>query len=154
MIPSMISTLEEVRSKGAGRRLVLTNGVFDVLHSGHVTYLRAAKALGDVLVVGVNSDESARRLGKGPHRPVNGVEARALVLSELRSVDFVVVFEEDTAVVLVQALRPDVYVKGGDYTVETLPEASSVLAYGGEVVIQPLLPGHSTTRILRELGKE
>ena len=131
----------------AGRRIVFTNGCFDIIHRGHVEYLRQARALGDVLVVGLNSDESVRRL-KGPDRPVNPAEDRAAVLSALRSVDHVVVFEEDTPVRLVDLIRPDVYVKGGDYTIDRLPEAPVVHAYGGEVRILPYVPGRSTTQTL------
>jgi len=147
-------TLSEAHRRRAGKRLVFTNGVFDILHAGHVRYLAEARALGDLLIVGVNSDASVRRLGKGPGRPVHTLEDRIAVLEALRSVDGAVEFEEDTPEAIVANLRPEVHVKGGDYTPERLPEAKIVLAYGGEVVILPLLEGRSTTRALQELGLE
>jgi glycerol-3-phosphate cytidylyltransferase len=150
---SMLS-VDEAIELGRGRKLVFTNGVFDILHAGHVRYLEAARALGDLLIVGMNTDESVRRLGKGPNRPINPLEDRAEVLSALRCVDGVVPFGEDTPESLISHLRPDVHVKGGDYTLETLPEAKIVLAYGGEVVIMPTLEGRSTTSTLRRLGQE
>jgi len=147
-------TLEEAFAKRQGRRLVFTNGVFDVLHAGHVTYLQQARQLGDLLIVGVNSDESVRGLNKGPNRPVNGQEDRVLVLEALRAVDGAVVFDEQTPEVIIEQLRPEVHVKGGDYAVEDMPEARIVQGYGGEVVILPLLDGRSTTGILKRLGAE
>ncbi len=132
-----------------GRRLIFTNGVFDILHAGHVQYLQAARSLGDMLIVGMNSDASVRRLGKGPNRPINTLEDRISVLEALRCVDGVVAFEEDTPENLISILKPEVHVKGGDYTVESLPESKIVLGYGGEVVIMPLLQGRSSTRVIR-----
>lgn len=137
--------------RAAGRRVIFTNGCFDVLHRGHVEYLAAARALGDILVVAVNGDASIRRL-KGPGRPVNPVEDRTVVLAALSSVDLVTVFDDDTPVALVDRVRPDVYVKGGDYTPADLPEAPVVAAYGGQVRILPYLPGRSTTAVLASLG--
>lgn len=125
-------------------RVVFTNGVFDLLHPGHVDILSAARALGDALVVGVNTDESVRRL-KGPGRPVRTERDRAHVLAALEAVDAVVLFDEDTPLDLIRALAPDVLVKGGDYTVETVVGAQDVIERGGDVVIIPLTPGHSTT---------
>lgn len=136
-----------------GKTVVFTNGCFDVLHAGHVTYLTAARQLGDVLVVGLNSDESVRRL-KGPQRPVNGVEDRSVVLEALRCVDAVVVFEDDTPLTLITALLPDVLVKGGDYTRETIVGAEVVEASGGRIQTIPLLPGRSTTAILAKGGSQ
>jgi D-beta-D-heptose 7-phosphate kinase/D-beta-D-heptose 1-phosphate adenosyltransferase len=130
--------------------LVFTNGVFDVLHRGHVEYLEAARALGDHLVVGLNADASVRRL-KGPTRPVNPQEDRAVVLGGLAAVDAVVLFEDDTPLRLVEALLPDVIVKGGDYQPETVVGAREVVAAGGRVVIAPLLEGRSTTRIVQRI---
>lgn len=130
--------------------VVFTNGVFDVLHRGHVEYLEAARALGDALVVGLNGDESVRRL-KGPSRPVNPQEDRAVVLGGLAAVDAVVLFHDDTPIRLVEALLPDVIVKGGDYTPDTVVGAREVVAAGGRVVIAPLLPGRSTTRIVQRI---
>lgn len=147
-------TVEEAMRTRAGRRLVFTNGVFDILHAGHVRYLRQARKLGDLLIVGVNTDESVRRLGKGPNRPVHRLEDRIEVLEALRCVDAAVPFGEDTPEALIEILRPDVHVKGGDYTPERLPEAKIVHGYGGEVVILPLLEGRSTTQALRKLGAE
>jgi D-beta-D-heptose 7-phosphate kinase/D-beta-D-heptose 1-phosphate adenosyltransferase len=142
-----VRTLEDAvqwrRRPGIGR-VVFTNGVFDLLHPGHVDILTASRALGDALVVGVNSDASVRRL-KGPTRPVRTEQERAVIVAALESVDVVVVFEEDTPLQLIRALTPDVLVKGGDYTVETVVGAEEVLGRGGEVIIVPLTPGHSTT---------
>ena len=132
------------------RRIVLTSGCFDLLHRGHITYLRQARSLGDVLVVGVNSDESIRRL-KGPERPINTVEDRLQVLAALHCVDHVVVFNEDTPHRLVQAVRPDVFVKGGDYTRDRLPEAALVEQLGGRVEILPLVEERSTTSIIKRI---
>ncbi len=129
-------------------RIVFTNGVFDLLHRGHVEYLFAARALGDALVVGVNTDASVRRLGKGADRPLNPEHDRAVVLAGLAAVDAVVLFDEDTPRALIAALLPDVLVKGGDYTVDGIAGADEVRAAGGRVEIIPLLPGRSTTTIL------
>ena len=136
------------------KRLVFTNGVFDILHAGHVRYLQEARLLGDMLIVGVNSDDSVRRLAKGENRPINSLEDRQAVLEGLRCVEGAVAFEEDTPEHLISILKPEIHVKGGDYTVEQLPESKIVQAYGGEVVILPLLEGRSTTNTLRRLGLE
>ena len=138
----------------AGKRLVFTNGVFDILHAGHVQYLEKARALGDLLIVGMNTDDSVKRLAKGPDRPIHTLEDRAVVLSALRSVDAVVAFDENTPESLIAILKPEVHVKGGDYRAEDLPEAKIVHSYGGEVVILPLLQGRSTSEALRKLGAE
>ena len=146
---------EVAHLQAAGRRVVFTNGCFDILHAGHVRYLNAARAAGDVLVLGLNSDASVRRL-KGESRPVNGEEDRAEVLAGLVALDYVVSFDEPTAEPLVELLKPDVYVKGGDYTVERLPEARIVASYGGETVLIPEVPGRSSTNMIkkiRETGK-
>ena len=131
--------------------VVFTNGVFDLLHSGHIDVLTGARAQGDMLVVGVNSDASVRRLGKGPDRPVRSEAERAYVLAGLAAVDAVVIFDEDTPLELVTALRPDVIVKGGDYAPDTVVGADLVRARGGRVVIIPLTPGQSTTSIIQRL---
>lgn len=131
--------------------VVFTNGVFDLLHPGHVDVLRLARAEGDALVVGVNSDASVRRLGKGPERPIRPEADRAYVLAALESVDAVCIFDEDTPLALVRALAPDVIVKGGDYAPETIVGADVVRAAGGRVVVIPLVPGQSTTGIVRTL---
>ena len=133
-----------------GQRIVFTNGCFDILHVGHVRYLGAARALGDCLVVGLNSDASVRRL-KGPERPVNEEADRAEVLDALRAVDYVTIFDEPTAAELIEIIRPDVYVKGGDYTIATLPEAEIVRGYGGRVEFVDLVPERSTTRVIEKL---
>ena len=133
-----------------GRRVVFTNGCFDLLHRGHVDLLNRAKALGDVLVVGLNSDDSMRVL-KGVGRPINRLEDRAQVLSALGAVDHLVAFEQTTASALVDLLRPDVYVKGGDYTEDMVPEAPHVRAYGGEVMLLPYLEDRSTSALLARI---
>jgi D-beta-D-heptose 7-phosphate kinase / D-beta-D-heptose 1-phosphate adenosyltransferase len=138
------------RHRAEGGRIVFTNGCFDVLHRGHVRYLSEAKALGDVLVVAVNSDESVRRL-KGPERPVNPVEDRVEVLAALSCVDYVVVFEEDSPASLIEAVRPDVYVKGGDYPPEMVPEAPLVRRLGGEVRTLGYVPDRSTSAIIERI---
>ena len=139
--------------RAAEQRVVFTNGCFDILHAGHVRYLEQARALGDCLVLGLNSDASVRRL-KGEGRPVNAELDRAAVLSALRSVDFVVLFDEPTAEDLIEKVRPAVYAKGGDYTRETLPEAKIVEKYGGEVRFIDLVPGRSTTKIIEKIGQK
>jgi rfaE bifunctional protein nucleotidyltransferase chain/domain len=130
-----------------GARVVFTNGCFDVLHRGHVGYLEQGSRLGDVLVVAVNSDQSVRRL-KGPDRPVNRVQDRAAVLAALSCVDFVVVFDQDSPTELIEAVRPDVYVKGGDYPAELVPEAPLVRRLGGEVRILGYVADRSTSAII------
>jgi D-beta-D-heptose 7-phosphate kinase/D-beta-D-heptose 1-phosphate adenosyltransferase len=137
------------REQPAGR-LVFTNGVFDLLHPGHVDVLLGARRAGDRLVVGLNSDASVRRL-KGPERPVRTEAERAYVLAALEMVDCVVVFEQDTPLELIRHLRPDVLVKGGDYTESTIVGAADVRAWGGDVRVVPLTPGQSTTNIIRTL---
>jgi rfaE bifunctional protein nucleotidyltransferase chain/domain len=144
-------TLEQLLEIRHGKKVVFTNGVFDIIHAGHVQYLEQARELGDMLVVGLNSDNSARGLGKGPGRPVNSEEDRATVLRALRAVDVVVVFGEPTPERIIRALRPQVHVKGGDYKAEDLPETAAVEEYGGEVRILPFLAGRSTTGILEKL---
>jgi rfaE bifunctional protein nucleotidyltransferase chain/domain len=130
--------------------LVFTNGVFDLLHPGHVEYLEAARALGDHLLVGVNSDRSARGLAKGAGRPIAAEHARARVLAALAAVDRVVLFDAATPLALITALRPDILVKGGDYTRETIVGADLVEAAGGRVVTIPLLAGYSTTALVEK----
>ena len=132
-------------------RVVFTNGVFDLLHSGHVDILHGARQEGEALVVGVNSDASVRRLGKGDERPVRLQADRAYVLAALECVDAVVVFDEETPLELVRALAPDVIVKGGDYSPESVVGADIVRARGGRVVIVPLTPGQSTTSIIERM---
>lgn len=133
--------------------MVFTNGVFDLLHPGHVAILTAARAAGDALVVGINSDDSVRRL-KGPTRPVRREADRAYVLAALECVDLVVIFGEDTPLELVKHLEPDVIVKGGDYTEDAIVGAREVRSRGGRVVVIPLTPGHSTTAIIQRLSED
>jgi rfaE bifunctional protein nucleotidyltransferase chain/domain len=135
------------RDRAEGRRVVFTNGCFDVLHRGHIAYLTQARRLGDVLVVAVNGDASVRRL-KGEGRPVNPAADRAEVLAALSCVDHVTVFDEDSPVELIRALRPDCYVKGGDYTESMLDEAAVVRACGGEVRIVDYVPDQSTSAVI------
>ncbi len=136
--------------RAGGKRIVFTNGCFDLLHAGHVRYLEAARALGDCLVLGLNSDASVRRL-KGPGRPVNPACDRAEVVGALRAVDYVTIFDEPTAEALAALVRPDVYVKGGDYTPETLPEAKVVERFGGRVEFIRLVEGRSTTGVIGKI---
>ncbi len=131
--------------------IVLTNGVFDLLHRGHVTYLAQAKALGGSLVVAVNTDASVRRLGKGEERPINTCADRMAVLAALESVDLVMSFDEDTALQAVEMVRPDIYVKGGDYDMLAIPEGQAVLAYGGQVRAIDFEHDRSTTKTLQKL---
>jgi D-glycero-beta-D-manno-heptose 1-phosphate adenylyltransferase len=136
------------------KRLVVTNGCFDLLHLGHVTYLETARRQGEALLVGVNGDEAVRQL-KGPDRPVNDEYDRAAVLAALESVDGVCIFAESTATRFLAAAQPDIYVKGGDYTLETLnqDERQTVDRAGGRIVIIPLVPGKSTTALLKKISR-
>lgn len=138
------------RESLGGRRVVLTNGVFDLLHPGHIDVLLAARREGDALLVAVNTDASVRRL-KGPTRPVRGESDRVYVLAALAMVDAVVLFEQDTPLELIRRIEPDVLVKGGDYTEATVIGASEVRARGGNVVIVPLTPGQSTSAIVNKM---
>lgn len=143
--------------RGAGRRLVLTNGVFDLLHSGHAAYLAQARALGDLLLVALNSDSSTRAI-KGPLRPIVPEDDRAALVAALRCVDYVTLFDEPTAEALVSLLKPDMYVKGGDYDgardeafYARLPEARIVGSYGGQVVLLPFAEGHSSSGLIARI---
>ena len=142
--------IPKLRGELQGKKIVFTNGCFDILHVGHVRYLTTAKSFGDVLIVGLNTDESVKRL-KGESRPVNNQFDRAEVLSGLKAVDYVIFFGENTAENLIAELQPNVYVKGGDYTLDTLPEAEIVQSYGGRVEIVNLVEGKSTTNIIKKL---
>ena len=136
-----------------GKKIVFTNGCFDILHIGHVDFLKKSKALGDVLIIGLNSDASVRRL-KGESRPLNSIVSRAAVLEALVMVDYVVVFEEDTPLKIIEMLKPDIYVKGSDYTMENvigLGLGSNIIKkYGGKVELIPCIDGISTTQILKK----
>ena len=134
--------------QSAGHKVVFTNGCFDLLHVGHVGYLEAARALGDALVVGVNTDASVKRLGKGGDRPLTPEADRARVLAALACVDRVVLFGEDTPLGLITLLTPDILVKGGDYRLDEIVGREVVLARGGRVVALPFVPGYSTTRLI------
>lgn len=136
-----------------GERIVFTNGCFDIIHAGHIQYLRQAKSLGDRLIVAVNSDASVKRL-KGDSRPIHALEARMAVLAELNCIDWVVPFSEDTPKELIETLMPDVLVKGGDYTIEEVVGAKTVLANGGKVELLTFLPGYSTSTIVNKLEEE
>jgi rfaE bifunctional protein nucleotidyltransferase chain/domain len=131
--------------------VVFTNGVFDLLHRGHVTYLAQARALGASLVLGLNSDTSARQLGKGPDRPLNAEADRACVLAALESTSLVVLFDEQTPCALLQEIQPDVYVKGGDYDIETLEETRLVRSWGGRAQALSFVDGYSTTALVRRI---
>lgn len=147
-LPALLAALEPLRARG--RRVALTNGVFDLLHVGHLRYLQAARALADLLVVGVNTDESVRQL-KDPTRPLVPAAERAELVAGFACVDYVVLFAEPTAEALVAAVRPDVYVKGGDYREADLPEAKVARDYGGEVRLLPFETGHSTSALVGEI---
>jgi len=136
--------------KATGKTVVFTNGCFDILHAGHVRYLQAAKELGDCLILGLNSDESVRRL-KGPTRPINHQEDRAEVVEALAAIDYVVIFEETTAEHLVGEIQPSIYVKGGDYQINELPEAGIVASYGGKIILIPEVPGRSSSNIIKKI---
>ena len=136
----------------APRPMVFTNGVFDLLHAGHVECLERARCYGQSLVVGINSDASARRLGKGHGRPVNGQQDRARVIGALAAVFAVVLFEEDTPVELLRRLRPEVYVKGGDYAMVKLPESEVIAAWGGKTVILPRVPDLSSSGLVARIA--
>jgi rfaE bifunctional protein nucleotidyltransferase chain/domain len=135
------------------RPSVFTNGVFDILHRGHVTYLARARALGASLIVGVNTDASVRRLGKGDDRPVNPLDDRLAVLAALESVSLVVPFDEDTPLALVLECHPDVIVKGGDYSVATTVGAAEVIGWGGRFEAIPVVPGRSTSELLEKIRR-
>jgi glycerol-3-phosphate cytidylyltransferase len=144
---SAASILKEIRR---GKKLVFTNGCFDIIHVGHINYLEQAKQLGDILVVGINSDRSVRVI-KGDKRPIISEYERARIVSSLRFVDYVVIFDEETPVSIIKEIQPDIHVKGGDYHMEELPEYPIVRSYGGKVVILPYITGKSTTAIINKI---
>lgn len=156
-IENKIMTAEDAQKRLAqwrllGKKIAFTNGCFDILHKGHIFSLTQAAAEADYLVVGLNSDSSTKRL-KGPERPVNDEQARALLIASLAIVDLVILFEEDTPLELIKSLLPDVIVKGGDYTVEQIAGAKEVIANGGRVVINPIVEGFSTTGLIGKISK-
>lgn len=136
---------------GLPKPVVFTNGVFDVLHRGHATYLAQARALGGSLVVALNTDASARRLGKGPDRPLNNEQDRAVVIAALASSTLVTWFDEDTPTELIRALKPDILVKGGDYDMRALAETAVVESYGGKALAIPFVAGYSTTALVKKI---
>jgi D-glycero-beta-D-manno-heptose 1-phosphate adenylyltransferase len=157
VIPNKIFTLPSIilqlnRWRLLGKKIVFTNGVFDILHHGHIASLSEAASHGHILIVGVNADASVKRL-KGETRPINDEQSRALLLASLVMTDAVVIFEEDTPLNLITTLLPDVLVKGGDYTLEQIVGAKEVLANGGEVKIVPIVEGFSTTSIIEKMRK-
>ena len=143
-----VARVQALRALGP---VVFTNGVFDVLHRGHATYLERARQLGGSLVVGLNTDASAKRLNKGPDRPLNNEQDRAVLLAALASVSLVTWFDEDTPLQLISELRPDVLVKGGDYNMDQLPETQVVRAYGGQALAIPFVDGYSTTALVKKI---
>ena len=147
--PNDIEKLCEILHR-AGQKIVFTNGCFDILHAGHVRYLEKARSFGDCLVLGLNTDASVRG-NKGASRPINGELDRAEVVGALKAVDYVVLFGEKTAETIIAKVRPDVYVKGGDYTLETLPEAKIVQSYGGRVEFVQMVAGRSTTNVIKKI---
>lgn len=149
-LPELLARLAPLRE--AGSRIVFTNGCYDILHPGHVDLLARARTLGDVLVLGLNSDESVKRMNKGAGRPFNSCEARAFVLAHLGSVDFVTPFAEDTPLELIKSVRPDVLVKGGDWSLDKIVGRAEVEAAGGTVCALPLLEGWSTTGLARRIA--
>ena len=156
--PSPLFTQKIVSREQAAQRVaalprpvVFTNGVFDVLHRGHATYLARARALGASLVVALNTDASARRLGKGPDRPLNNEEDRAVLMAALESVSLVTWFDEDTPLELITELRPDILVKGGDYDMDRLAETAVVRSYGGQARAIPFVDGYSTSALVRKI---
>ncbi|KIO78857.1 hypothetical protein TH53_01140 [Pedobacter lusitanus] len=136
--------------KGEGKKIVFTNGCFDLLHAGHITYLTEAASLGDILIIGLNSDDSVSRL-KGPARPVNNETTRSVVLGAMSFIDAVVFFNEDTPLELIKQVLPDVLVKGGDYQIENIAGAKETIENGGTVQVLSFLPGYSSTAIIDKI---
>ncbi len=152
---SKIHTIESIQLliqqlQWAGKKIVFTNGCFDIIHQGHLTSLHTAASFGNFLIVGINSDASVQRL-KGPTRPINDTQSRALVMANLMMVDAVIVFDEDTPLELITALNPNVLVKGGDYTIDQIVGAKEIIANGGSVEIVPIVEGFSTTSIIEKM---
>lgn len=155
ILPKKPYTLKEVNQivsslRREGKTLVTTNGCFDLIHAGHIQYLADAASLGDLLVVGINSDSSVSRL-KGPSRPIQNESDRALLIGSLKMVDFTFIFDENDPIAFLDVLKPDIHVKGGDYVPERLPEKTIVEKNGGKIVIVPFTTGHSTTSIVKKI---
>lgn len=156
IIPKKIHSLNSLKHavevwKFLGKSIAFTNGVFDILHQGHIYSLTQAAQEADILVVGVNSDSSVKRLNKGPERPINDQDSRALLLASMIMVDAVIIFEEDTPFQLINTIMPDVLVKGGDYRVEEVVGHKEVIANGGQVIINPIVEGFSTTGLISRM---
>lgn len=152
-IYSLTAIVEKTNQwKKEGKKIVFTNGVFDLLHKGHIFSLSQAAKQGDILIIGLNSDNSVKRL-KGNARPINDQDARALLLASLVMVDAVIIFEEDTPIRLITSILPDVLVKGGHYTIDEIAGAKEVIVNGGKIVINPILDGFSTTAIIKAISK-
>jgi len=143
----LVEILKDLKQKN--KKIVTTNGCFDILHVGHVRYLKQAKNLGNVLIIGLNTDKSVKSI-KGPKRPLNSENDRAEVLASLECVDYVVLFDEDTPDRLLDKIKPDIHAKGGDYNIDTLPEANIIIKNGGKVVFVPLVEGKSTTALIEK----
>lgn len=150
-LDALLATL--LAARGSGQKVVFTNGCFDILHPGHVDLLARCRAMGDILVLGLNSDASVRRQGKKPARPINPFDFRAFVLAHLESVSYIVEFDEDTPQKLIEAVQPDVLVKGGDWSVDKIVGKDTVLAKGGKVLSIPLIDGYSTTALIEKIQK-
>jgi D-glycero-beta-D-manno-heptose 1-phosphate adenylyltransferase len=155
-LDSIVVTREKAKAilaqqRVTGKKIVFTNGVFDILHPGHVDYLSKARDMGDFLVLALNTDSSVQRLNKAPDRPLNTEQARAKVLASLACVDLIVLFDEDTPRELIALLKPDILVKGNDYKIEQIAGNDIVLGYGGEVKTVPLLEGYSTTALVKKI---
>ncbi len=144
--------LEVQKHKAQAKKIVFTNGCYDILHAGHVDLLARAKKLGDILILAINTDESVKRLGKAPNRPINNYQSRAFVLSHLESVDYVVAFNEDTPLEHIQKIMPDVLVKGGDWSIEKIVGNDIIQKNGGEVYSLPLIDGYSTTNTIAKIN--
>ncbi len=142
--------IKKLRSEN--KTIVTTNGCFDILHVGHVRYLKKAKSFGDILIVALNSDKSVKSI-KGDNRPINNEQDRAEILNELRSVDYVVIFEEDSPINLLLQIKPDVHTKGADYTIDTLPEAKDIMEAGGRIEFISFVEGKSTTAVIEKMKK-
>ena len=151
-IDQLGNRIEFLRSRKKDTKIITTNGCFDILHIGHIRSLQKAKSLGDILIVGLNSDFSVKKL-KGKDRPINNEKNRAEILASLSCVDFVSIFNEDTAEKFIEIVKPDIYVKGGEYDLDILPEAKVVKKYGGQIFLVPMMPDVSTTKLLEKIKK-
>ena len=149
-LPNLLKQIN--RWRFLDNKIVFTNGCFDILHPGHIASLSQAAVEADILIVGVNSDESVKKL-KGPERPINDQQSRATILASLLMVDAVIIFDEETPLELINAIKPDVLVKGGDYKIEDIVGAKEVVANGGRVVINPIVPGFSTSGLIEKIHK-